>query len=289
MSAKQDDVSVTPAPECKMSGVSGLQYFDADVLALREIWSRCAVANPYAWERDGPNGVTDSAPFDMKDKQSGLRGKAKPGFVKPDVSRAAHEKIASDLAALLDLPVPPVTLFKITGELPPDPQSKAAGDPFVSISAWAFPSCDEWRVHASVITEEEKASAIIPLSAVWVFDCWISAEDRSYTKHILVAPSGKPPLKIACVDYAFSLSRSWSSGGPCGASNWEMPFEVAKRDASSVKFVADKISGISNSAIEEIVKRVEPGWLLEERRALILKNLPERRDRIHEIVGIPRP
>lgn len=266
-----------------------LQHFVEETLSLRAAWSVCAVA-PHTWERIGENGHTDSAPFDVKD-QNGLRGKAKPGYVKPDVSRAAHEKIASDLAAILDLPIPPVTLTELTADkgLKADPRTKQPGDPFICISAWAFPACDEWRIHAGVITEQEKASTIVPLSAVWVFDSWISAEDRDYGKHILVSPSGQAPLKIACIDYAFSLSRSWARGASPGAAGWHMPFEVAKRDAATVAATASRIAGIKDAVIEEIVNRVGAGWLPEDRRTIILKSLLERRGRIYEIVGIPRP
>jgi hypothetical protein len=264
-----------------------LQHFENDTLALRSKWSQCAIAPNHEWVRAGQNEQTDSKPFDIKD-QLGNQGKAKPGCVLPDVSRAAHEKIASDLAALLDLPVPPVTLYELPGPLPACVHTKLAGDPHICVSAWAFSSCDAWSKHASVITEEEKASTIIPLSAIWVFDSWVSAIDRHYGKHILVSPTGTPPLKIACVDYAFSLSRSWAPGASLGAAGWEMPFEVAKRDAPTVEATANRIAATQNDVIEGIVNRIGTGWLPADRSTLILKNLRERRDRIHDIIGIPK-
>jgi hypothetical protein len=189
---------------------------------------------------------------------------------------------------LLDLPIPPVTLFRLPDPVPADPRTKAPGDPFICVSAWAFPSCDEWRIHAAVITEQEKASTIVPLSAVWVFDSWISAEDRNYSKHILASPTGNPPLKIACVDYAFSLSRSWQAGTPAkGAAAWQMPFEVAKRDAATVTAMAARIEGLENEAIERIVRRIGPEWLPSARGELIVKGLLQRRGEIRKIVGVP--
>ncbi len=266
---------------------SSYHLFDDDVVRLRVTWSQCAIASQHAWERCSQNAQSDSAPFGVKDKD-GFRGKAKPGFIKPDVSRAAHEKIASDLAALLDLPIPPVTLFRIPEPVPPDHRTKQPGDPFVCVSAWAFPSCDEWRIHASVITEQEKASTIVPLSAVWVFESWISADDRDYGKHILVSPTGKPPLRIACVDYAFSLSKSWQAGRAApGAVPWKMPFEVAKRDAATVAAMAARIEKLEVPAIEGIVKRVGAEWLPPPKGELILKNLLQRREGIRQIVGVP--
>jgi len=263
-----------------------IQLFDADVLKLRGTWSNCAVALGHTWERCAANQNSESSPFDVKDKD-GLRGKANPGHNNTDVSRAAHEKIASDLAALLDLPIPPVTLFKLEGVLPQDPRTKLPGTPFVCVSAWAFPSCDEWAKHVAVITEEEKASTIAALSAVWVFDSWISADDRLFSKHILVSPTGKPPLKIACIDYAFSLSRSWASNPRTNiAANWEMPFEIAKRDPAAVLGIAKAIVGITDAKVGEIVNRIGVEWLPPARRDLILKNLLERKGKIAEIVGV---
>ena len=57
----------------------------------------------------------------------GCRGACKPAFGPTGIARAAHERIASDLARKLNLPVPAVCLWTnpVTGEL-------------FSISAWAF-------------------------------------------------------------------------------------------------------------------------------------------------------
>jgi hypothetical protein len=62
------------------------------------------------WTDLGPIGHGESCPIRVENKRTGRRGAAKPGAPKAaeDFCRAAHEKLAYDLAYLLELPVQPV-------------------------------------------------------------------------------------------------------------------------------------------------------------------------------------
>src|SRR6266480_7864223 len=113
-------------------------YFEQTVLDLRNVWSKHAVAPEHIWTRKGENRNTDSSAFDVQDQRF-LRGTAKPGC-KFDLRHAAHTKIVSDLAALLDFPVPPTTLYKLDDPLPDCPHKKLPGEPWVAISVWPFMS-----------------------------------------------------------------------------------------------------------------------------------------------------
>jgi hypothetical protein len=266
-------------------------HFDETTLATRASWSKHAIAPGHAWIRDGENEGSDSKPFDVKDPQTGHRGKAKPGTKLPDTSRAAHEKIASDLAALLELPIPPVCLYIMPEPLPVCRHTRQPGDPYIAVSAWAFTSCDPWATHAAVLTEPEKKSVIAPLSAMWVFDSWISAEDRDANKHVMVAsPTGNEPLGIACIDYAFSLSRPWLAAAATvnklGAVTWQMPFPEADKDVAAVKTTVERIGALDDGIVSEIVRRIAEPWLPQDRAKCILDNLLDRKQRLAAILGV---
>ncbi len=98
----------------KPSDFPSLSRFDPDLVELRDKWSGSAICEDHQWHRISENETSDSSPFDVRDNDN-LRGKAKPGHLDPSVSRAAHEKIAADLAAMLDLPIPPATLYRLLG------------------------------------------------------------------------------------------------------------------------------------------------------------------------------
>jgi hypothetical protein len=68
----------------------------------------------------------------------GYRAVCKPAFAGDGTPRAAHELIASDLAQLLGLPVPPVCLW-----LNPATNERYA------ISAWAFEQAFTWDERAT--------------------------------------------------------------------------------------------------------------------------------------------
>jgi hypothetical protein len=76
---------------------------------------------------------------------------------------AAHEKIASDLAFVLGLPVPPVLLL----QRPSPPR-------WCAVSAWAFSEAQPLAPGASLPTR-----AVSALAALAAFDFWIGAADRS--------------------------------------------------------------------------------------------------------------
>lgn len=262
-------VGTSPLPQ--------LQLFDAPILALRAVWSNCAVASGHRWVRIGANQGSDSAPFEIGD-QNGLRAIAKPGVVKPDVSRAAHEKIVADLAALLDFPVPPVTLTDLGAGWP--------GDRYVAISAFAFPSCEPWgpRIEGQM-TAAQKSTASAPFSAMRALETLVSADDRK-ADHVLVNSSlGQGPVALGFIDYAFSLSRQWP--GPNAAVGAPPLYMPVPFDAAVAGAACDSIAGLDDLEIKEIVTRIGTDWLPIARRDAILSNLLSRKTQLKTILGLP--
>src|SRR5262249_52271844 len=159
---------------------------------------------------------SESTPF-VAERADGLRGLAKPGSKKSDgIARAAHEKIASDLAYHLELPVPPVTLW--------DRGEGSHAERYVAISAWAFPTVFSWDEATS---RPRGGRGDGP--GKWPFETWIGATDRK-SDHALVSKTTDGSLQLAFIDYAYSLSYVWSGpNAPLGAAPWYCP--TLKNDA----------------------------------------------------------
>lgn len=108
--------------------------FSAEIEALADIWS-ASVMTTDQWVPTGRAWGTNSSPLEVGNRNN-VRGVAKPGRLIGDKClRAMHEKIVSDLAYVLGLPVPPVILW-----------DRGAGhdDRYCAVSAWAFGGANEW-------------------------------------------------------------------------------------------------------------------------------------------------
>lgn len=100
-------------------------------LKLAEAWSSRA-ESPCNWEL-GDKLMGESGPNEALNPD-GLKAVAKPSVAHNDgVPRAAHEKIAADLAHHVGVPVPSVVLWT---------NQKSGKD--YAISRWAFPECETW-------------------------------------------------------------------------------------------------------------------------------------------------
>ncbi len=151
-----------------------VRRFDDEQLALCRRWFDL-VETDETWIAKGPVGEGESQSEVVECvERNGARGVAKPGPpIASDLScRAAHEKLAFDLAHSLELPVAPVVLW-----------SDGLGHPYMrgrSISAWCFPQSMKWDYAQStgILTPELIVSASDVSSAMRVFHSWISDTDR---------------------------------------------------------------------------------------------------------------
>lgn len=199
-----------------------------------------------------------------------LLGVAKPGKTfKPDdledgqIPRAAHEKIASDLAFLLGLPVPPVTLWRRPG-----------GEP-ASISLLPFDQVVNWK--EARLGEADKGSNAAALSALIPFDLWIEARDRRKPENIIV--DANDAGKVAAVDYAFSMFRYWAAG----ESVKYQPF-IESPDRAAIDLIAEKIVKLSESQIMTVVERIPAEFLTVQQLGVIRDGLIRRKKDIGQLV-----
>jgi len=154
--------------------------FSAEIEALARAWSTSAVSTD-TWTPTGKSWGSNSNPI-MVVNQNSLQGVAKPGSPRPDkVLRAANEKICSDLAYMLNLPIPPVTLW--------DRGNGFVGERYCAISAWAFAQCIEWPAAKPKLSAAQIDQAKHIAGAMKVFDTWTASSDRN-DAHVLVADDG---------------------------------------------------------------------------------------------------
>ncbi len=247
--------------------------FSSELEKLAQDWVAVASVG-INWKELGAFGGTESQPFKV---QSGnLLGLGKPGVVKNDgIARAAHEKIASDLAFHLGLPIPPVTLF--------DRGVACAGERYVCVSAWAFEQPFTWDQAQGKFTPAHRAEAGPIVAAMLAFETWISAEDRK-SDHVLVQVTDGAPIQLAFIDYAYSLSKAWpDSNTQVGAAHQYMP---VPRDDTFVCIVADRIARFDEQLIRELISRIPTNYLTDQKKRIIIGNLTARAKRIHELLGL---
>src|SRR5208282_4303726 len=181
-----------------------------------------------------------------------MSGVAKPGPPRADQDkhfRAAHEKIAFDLAHLIALPVAPVVLW-----------AKDIGTTYKvgrSISCWAFPQGEKWSEadKKGLISMAQKQSVSEVVAAMRVFHAWIGDGDRK-PDHVFVDLDSPPShLNIAFFDHGNSMSSAWpgpnANCGVCGHYLNGVPEDKAFM-ATMAQYLADEIvdatSKISSNA-----------------------------------------
>jgi hypothetical protein len=125
-----------------VAAVTLIEAFARSCLEARLEWR---IGSPWPFWRDdrwvdkGPIGEGESASIRVQNDFNAMIGVSKPGLSKAaetDHCRAAHEKLAFDLAYNAELPVGAVVLW---GEAMP-PQYKRGR----SISSWTFPQAINW-------------------------------------------------------------------------------------------------------------------------------------------------
>ncbi len=251
--------------------------FPTDVEALARDWAR-RVRTAGDWEDHGAWAESESRPRLVYSAEFGLYGVAKPGIAKEDgVARAAHEKLAADLAFELDLPVPPAVLW-----------DRSCGGSGVHgqtvISAWAFPQPHPWTEARAVLNDQELAFAARCLSAMRVFEAWIYATDRKL-ENVLVSRDGGVPgaIRMACVDYSFSLTHTWKEVDEQEPPPW--PY-CEPEDAAAKQDAIDRIEAFGQRALARRVGRLPNAFLPPDEKRRVLCKLLQRRQHLRTLVGL---
>jgi hypothetical protein len=182
---------------------------------------------------------------------------------------AATEKIVADLAGVIGLPIPPVTLWD---------RGAAGGAPrFVAVSAWAFSSALTWGQVEALLSPEQKSSLAGVASAVLPFEVWVSAQDRQNPGNMLVDGNlVDDQARGAWIDYSFSLDYVWKGNRDVSTGVPPVYPPVGPLDVSRAREAATAISTIEAATIESIVNRVPEDYLPKAAAQNIIRNLLAR-------------
>jgi hypothetical protein len=256
---------------------SVFRVFPGHVAILGDTWAK-TVDTKVTWTSTGRTWGSESQPFEVSD--GAHLGIAKPGIAKTDgIARAAHEKIAPDLAYFLGLPVPPAVLWH---RVPCPP----GAHPFCVISATAFIQPVDLGPSRHLIVGPLLDDARRIASGIAAFDSWIGAQDRNPGNAIIDADTSAG-LKVAFIDYAYSLSHTLK--------NQPVQFQFVNDFAASfggalanvVEEVVDLILGLPREAIEGAVRSIPDEFMSAADQQLVTAQLLQRRSGLRSVCGLP--
>lgn len=264
-----------------------LRHFSREVSDRAPQW-RTTIEGPTDWEYVGPDptALGESRGFFVRSPTFG-DGFAKPGRNQPPVRehpRAAHEKIASDLAYDLGLPVPPVVLWR-------RPVSKEGQEEFVAVSAVPFEPAFTWRDATLSEELEARLTKALETPAAWMcaFDTWIGNYDRMNDGNLLVQEdvTQTPALaRCAYIDFAGALSRMWTREVDWKGLDSAIGFfpPKAPRNPLELARAVERIEQLESHRVEEIVRRLPVDFLPDEPRERIWRGLSYRQETLRTIL-----
>jgi hypothetical protein len=272
-------VTVTdPQPAAVKAPTISYRGFFSDLERTASEWIKEPVTKD-SWK---PNGKKFGGESQTLGVTNGTRNDvAKPGKKldggNTGICYAAHEKIASDLAYHLGLPVPPVVLWERT-------DASDAEHRWCSVSAWVFPGARKFG-EVGTVPAENQGRAGAALSAMTAFDAWIGVEDRN-NDNLVIDGDYKSSQPIACLDYSWSLSKTWTKGNypRSPISNYVQHFGgLSVRDQ---KLMADRICDMEKTTISAIVNGIPETFLPLDRAGTIIEGLLNGQGTLHRLLGL---
>ena len=213
-----------------------------------------------------------------------LSGFAKPSAKSADgVCRAANEKIASDLAYELRLPVPPVTLWQRTIS---DPNMEVA----LAVSLVPFRPAHKWEI---IERTPDALQRIVPMlssraSAMVAFDTWIGNTDRINGGNLLVCEEqngATSRVSAAYIDYSYSLTYQWAGGGHHNIAPVGPYPSQCQVDRSVLSSSVTAIEQMPDEAVRLIVSRMPDEFIEQAKKELTIIGLLHRRSAIRGVLA----
>jgi len=258
----------------------GRRTYSALQARLRDEWFGI-VETPDVWIDRGPMNDGESQSIRVENAATGMMGVAKPGPGKAAEEghyRAAHEKLAFDLAYLVHLPVAPVVLWR---DQAPDIYKRGR-----SISAWTFEQSLKWdeAQNRGLITPVLRESAGPIVSAMRVFHTWIADTDRKSDHTQVNVDSPEKSLETAFIDHGNSLAFVWKSADH--PTPPQAPYMPAPEHSDVMIETAVFITGLEDGEVSRVVNRIGLPYLPADPKAHILANLLARKRNLRAILGI---
>lgn len=249
-------------------------------------WRRLCIS-PHTWRACSDQaGLTTGEAGGYRVETDGFprRGYLKPATAHGDEGRhcrAAREKIASDLAFELALPVPPALLTERVAR-------PLGCTPWVVVSLIMYPHQWSWKDVRGLAIEETPlgaamAGALSRCSPLLALDTWLDQTDHADHPENIVW--GYNPARIAdsCIlflDYANSLgfNGQWNNGGWRNVQRAPWPPRLMEHLADgALKPTIAKIETLPEETVREIVNRIPDGYLPVDQKAVITEGLIGRR------------
>lgn len=246
----------------------GFRRFAPATCAIDAAW--CSTfSSGDIWTPTGLTWQTNNGPLQVANA-TGFIGVQKPGHGKPtNAHTAATEKIVADLAAVIGLPIPPVTLWD---------RGPASGNPqYVAVSAWAFEQALTWQQGEKSLNAQHRDQLMRPASAMVVFEAWIGAQDRQNAGNVLITLDATGEALGAWIDYTFALDHVWKGNNNAACALGPLYPPLGAANVPVMKEVTEEIEAIDNRTIEGIINRVPSSYLPRAVADNIIRNLISRR------------
>jgi hypothetical protein len=260
--------------------VSPLRVFSESVEVLAKQW-RSAALSTDSWKATGKAGEQGGEAQGYHVTCGTLNAYAKPSTPNPN-PRAANEKIASDLAYDLGLPLPPVVLHKWS-QIPVGTQA------CVALSLIPFLAVHKWAVVKAVpeLEKQLKSDLQRAASAMVAFDTWLQNSDRANDGNLLVSRADLNPgesLRVAYIDYSNSLLHGWLSSDYKSITPVGIYPDGCPVDETTVRETVDKIEAISDAEIKTVVERIPDEFFTDSKKekSLAIEGLIYRKSKIRE-------
>jgi hypothetical protein len=254
-----------------------IRRFRIDVETVADAW-RKEMLTLLAWSSPGNPGQAGGQALGFFVKCGSLTGFAKPSKQANEPAgappRAAHEKIASDLAFDLRLPVPPVVMWRRQVSAP-DQEALCA------VSLVPFEPAHKWQhVEATPAARDRVAGGLAAAaSAMSVFDTWLDNRDRPNGGNLLVNEDlATGTIHWAYIDYAYSMTYVWGQGAAPAVGSVVARYPVqAPADLVAVADTVQAIEAMQEDAIRLVATRLSPDFIDAARAATIADGLLRRR------------
>jgi hypothetical protein len=257
-----------------------MRRFDPDIEGMaRECYENPTIKSEFTANGGMQGGGTGS-------RQAIVRQTGRTAWIKParaaadNQSCVANEKIASDLAYKLGLPVAPVQIILEHGQ---------ADFPAIVVASYAASAQPRpWPVgQLGHLNEDQRRSLAGPLGAMRVFHAWIDDHDHDWNAgNALLDVIDEQTVRPIFIDYSFSLTRQWMPPAPPPARNWNSrngPYQ--NLDGPTALAAIDQINQLALNDIEAIIKRVPEAVLSGAAGDALASGLFERRANLKGLLG----
>jgi hypothetical protein len=267
--------------------VAGLRSYSDDVEGLAALWhGRCETIGD-EWKETSQAGDAGGEASGYFVTSGTVNGYAKPSKI--DITpnpypRAAHEKVAADLAFTLGLPLSPVLLHRWPGAPPQGDQQ------FVAISLQPFLNVHKWEHIAAVppLAEQMKLELKAVASALVPFDTWLDNGDRVNGGNLIVSKDGRDPakpLRVAYIDYSNSMVCEWRNRPFTDILLRPIyPTDQKDADVAIMENMLSRIEAVTPNTIQGIVHRIPDDFATPAMRSQILDGLLSRQSRVRVVL-----